>query len=121
VLGFGFATGCLSGFFGIGGGFLIVPALIAATSMPIYQAIGTSLVAVSAFGLTTAANYAASGLVDWSLAGTFIVGGLGGTVLGTAASRRLSTHKGQLNMLFAAGIVLVAITMLYRSWTALSA
>ena len=43
------------------------------------------------------------------------------TVLGTAASRRLSTHKGQLNMLFAAGIVLVAITMLYRSWTALSA
>ncbi|KUR76736.1 sulfite exporter TauE/SafE family protein [Novosphingobium sp. Fuku2-ISO-50] len=121
VLGFGFATGCLSGFFGIGGGFLIVPALIAATSLPIYQAIGTSLVAVSAFGLTTAANYAASGLVDWSLAGTFIAGGMGGTVLGTAASRRLSARKGQLNMLFAAGIVLVAIYMLYRSWAALSA
>ncbi len=121
VTGFGFATGCLSGFFGIGGGFLIVPALIAATSMPIYQAIGTSLVAVSAFGLTTAANYAASGLVDWSLAGTFILGGLGGTVLGAAASRRLSAHKGQLNTLFAGGIVLVAIYMLYRSWAALSA
>lgn len=121
VTGFGFATGCLSGFFGIGGGFLIVPALIAATSMPIYQAIGTSLVAVSAFGLTTAANYAASGLVDWPLAGTFILGGLGGTVLGTAASRRLSAHKGQLNTLFAGGIVLVAIYMLYRSWEALSA
>ena len=121
VTGFGFATGCLSGFFGIGGGFLIVPALIAATSMPIYQAIGTSLVAVSAFGLTTAANYAASGLVDWPLAGTFILGGLGGTVLGTVASRRLSAHKGQLNTLFAGGIVLVAIYMLYRSWEALSA
>lgn len=121
VAGFGFVTGCLSGFFGIGGGFLIVPALIAATSMPIYQAIGTSLIGVSAFGLTTAANYAASGLVDWPLAGTFIVGGLGGTVLGTAASRRLSAHKGQLNVLFAAGIVLVAIYMLYRSWAALSA
>ena len=121
VTGLGFATGCLSGFFGIGGGFLIVPALIAATSMPIYQAIGTSLVAVSAFGLTTAANYAASGLVDWSLAGTFILGGLGGTVLGTAASRRLSAQKGQLNTLFAGGIVLVAIYMLYRSWVALSA
>ena len=42
VAGFGLVTGGLSGFFGIGGGFLIVPALIAATSMPIYQAIGTS-------------------------------------------------------------------------------
>jgi hypothetical protein len=121
ITAFGFATGCLSGFFGIGGGFLIVPALIAATSMPIYQAIGTSLVAVSAFGLATAANYAASGLVDWPLAGTFIVGGLGGTMLGTAASHRLSAHKGQLNILFAGGIVLVAIYMLYRSWAALSA
>jgi prepilin-type processing-associated H-X9-DG protein len=121
ITGFGFATGCLSGFFGIGGGFLIVPALIAAASMPIYQAIGTSLIAVSAFGLTTAANYAASGMVDWSLAGTFIVGGLGGTVLGTAASRRLSAHKGRLNILFAGGIVLVAIYMLYRSWAALTA
>ncbi|WP_231739164.1 sulfite exporter TauE/SafE family protein [Novosphingobium sp. FSW06-99] len=120
VLGLGLATGCLSGFFGIGGGFLIVPALIAATSMPIYQAIGTSLVAVSAFGLTTAANYAVAGLVDWSLAGTFILGGVGGTVLGSAASRGLSGHKGRLGTLFAAGILLVAIYMLYRSWVAQS-
>ena len=82
---------------------------------------GQRLLFLFAFGLTTAANYAASGLVDWSLAGTFILGGLGGTVLGTAASRRLSAHKGQLNTLFAGGIVLVAIYMLYRSWVALSA
>ena len=39
------------GFFGIGGGFLIVPALVASTAMPIYRAIGTSLIAVAAFGL----------------------------------------------------------------------
>ena len=72
----GLAAGALSGFFGIGGGFLIVPALIAATGMPILYAVGSSLVAVTAFGLTTAANYAVAGLVDWTLAGLFILGGV---------------------------------------------
>lgn len=62
-------TGVFSGFFGIGGGFLIVPGLMASTDMVMINAIGSSLVAVTAFGLTTAANYAFSGLVDWLLAG----------------------------------------------------
>lgn len=119
TLGFGLATGALSGFFGIGGGFLIVPALVAATAMPIYRAIGTSLIAVTAFGVTTAANYAMSGMIDWALAGTFILGGVAGSVLGTAASRRLSGGKGTLNTIFASGIVVVALYMLYRSWSAL--
>lgn len=121
VAGFGFGTGVLSGFFGIGGGFLIVPGLVASTSMPIYRAIGTSLVAVSAFGLTTAANYAFSGLVDWPLAGSFIAGGVIGSVTGTAISRRLSAKKGTLNAVFATLILIVACYMLYRSWAALAA
>jgi uncharacterized protein len=61
VLGFGLGSGSFSGFFGIGGGLLIVPGLVASTGMPILNAIGTSLVAVTAFGPTTALNYAASG------------------------------------------------------------
>jgi len=44
---FGLASGALSGFFGIGGGFLIVPALIFAIRMPILNAVGTSLFAIS--------------------------------------------------------------------------
>lgn len=106
----------LSGFFGIGGGFLIVPALVASTSMPIYRAIGTSLIAVAAFGLTTAANYAASGLLDLSLAASFIAGGMVGSVLGAAAARKLSAAKGRLNTVFAGLIVVVAGYMLYRNW-----
>jgi len=43
-----------------------------ATGMPILNAVGSSLVAVTAFGLTTAMNYSVSGLVDWTLAGVFI-------------------------------------------------
>ena len=120
VLSFGFGTGALSGFFGIGGGFLIVPALSVSTNMAIYRAVGTSLVAVSAFGLTTAANYALSGLIDWPVAGTFIAGGIAGSVIGTATSRRLAAHKGWLNMLFAGLILAVALYMLARSGIALA-
>ncbi|MFM2300986.1 MAG: hypothetical protein RLZZ84_722 [Pseudomonadota bacterium] len=119
VATFGFGTGMLSGFFGIGGGFLIVPGLVASTAMPVFRAVGTSLVAVSAFGLTTAFNYAVSGLVDWPLAGSFIVGGIAGSVIGTAASRRLSAHKGRLTTVFAVLVVLVACYTLYRSYLAL--
>lgn len=120
VATFGLGTGMLSGFFGIGGGFLIVPGLIASTSMPIYRAIGTSLVAVTAFGLTTALNYAISGLIDWPLAASFIAGGVGGSLIGTALARRLSAKKGTLNAMFATLVLVVALYMLVRSWTALN-
>ncbi|MFN3457250.1 MAG: sulfite exporter TauE/SafE family protein [Novosphingobium sp.] len=121
VVLFGVATGMLSGFFGIGGGFLIVPALVASTAMPIYRAIGTSLIAVAAFGLTTAANYAASGLLDFALAGSFIAGGVVGSVLGAMAAKRLAAAKGLLNTLFAGLIVVVALYMLYRTWVSFTA
>ena len=52
------------------------------------------------------------------MAGSFLAGGVGGTVLGTAASRRLAARKGQLNLIFAGGIVAVACYMLYRSLAA---
>jgi uncharacterized membrane protein YfcA len=94
LIGTGLAVGALSGFFGIGGGFLIVPGLVFATGMPMLQAIGTSLVAVTAFGLTTAGTYAAAGLVDWPLAGLFILGGLLGSILGGRAARSPGSSPG---------------------------
>ena len=120
VLGYGIGTGTFSGFFGIGGGFLIVPGLIGATGMPILQAIGTSLIAVAAFGITTALNYATSGYVIWPLAGVFVLGGLAGTLIGTRVSHGLSGKKGQLNTLFAGFVALVALYIVYRSWAALN-
>jgi uncharacterized membrane protein YfcA len=117
VAGFGLATGTLSGFFGIGGGFLIVPALMFATGMPIMNAVSSSpsLVAVTAFGMTTAASYAWSGLVSWDLAAVFIAGGIAGGLAGTAAARHLSARRGALNTVFAAVIVAVALYMLTRN------
>ena len=115
LLASGLVTGALSGFFGIGGGFLIVPALIVATGMPILYAVGSSLVAVTAFGLTTAANYALSGFVDWSLAALFISGGVLGGLLGARSANSLAGRKGALNSVFAVLIFAVAIYMLVRS------
>jgi uncharacterized membrane protein YfcA len=119
VIGYGSATGLFSGFFGIGGGFLIVPGLMASTGMPMINAVGSSLVAVAAFGLTTAFNYALSGLVDWGLAGVFIGGGIVGGIVGAGISKRLSARKGLLNSVFALLIFLVALYMLWKSWLAM--
>jgi uncharacterized membrane protein YfcA len=115
IVGLGLATGTLSGFFGIGGGFLIVPALMLATGMPIMNAVSSSLVAVTAFGLTTAASYAYSGMISWGLAGLFIVGGIVGGLIGTRSARLLSARRGALNIVFAAVIIAVALYMLARN------
>jgi len=115
IVGLGLATGTLSGFFGIGGGFLIVPALMLATGMAIMNAVSSSLVAVTAFGLTTAASYAWSGLVSWPLAGLFIAGGIVGGLLGTRSAKGLAAKRGALNIVFAAVIIAVALYMLARN------
>jgi uncharacterized membrane protein YfcA len=111
----GFLTGGLSGFFGIGGGFLIVPGLMFATGMPIICAVGSSLLSVAAFGTTTAANYAISGWVDWPLAAVFIAGGVAGGFAGTTLAHHLSVRRGVLNKIFAGLIFVVALYVLYRS------
>ena len=119
VVAYGLGSGIFSGFFGIGGGFLIVPGLIASTGMPMLMAVGTSLVAVTAFGLATAANYALSGLVDWPLALVFVLGGVAGSLGGTRMARLLGGETGRLTIVFAGLIFAVALYMLWRSAVAL--
>jgi hypothetical protein len=115
LLTLGFAAGALSGFFGIGGGFMIVPALMLATGMSILSAISSSLVAVTAFGLITASSYAWSGLISWGLAAVFILGGIFGGLIGTGSARYLSLGRGAMTTLFASIIILVALYMLARN------
>jgi uncharacterized membrane protein YfcA len=111
----GLGAGALSGFYGIGGGFLVVPGLILATGMPTISAIGSSLVAVGVFGMTTAVNYAVSGLVDWPLALLFIAGGIGGGWIGARLAQRLSAQRQTLTRLLGCMLVVVSGYMLYRS------
>lgn len=111
----GLGAGGLAGFFGIGGGFLIVPGLVFASGMAMIDAIGTSLFCVGAFGLTAAINYAVSGLVTWPIALEFIAGGVAGGWLGMLAAQKLSKKRGALSVLFAGVIVAVAVFMLAKS------
>jgi uncharacterized protein len=110
----GVFVGFLSGFFGIGGGFLIVPALIFTTKMPMVYAIGTSLIAVMTFGLTTAFTYALSDLVAWKVAGIMIIAASFGGLIGKALSQKLS-HTGLLKAVFAAIVIVTGIYISYSS------
>jgi hypothetical protein len=116
---YGLSAGAASGFFGIGGGFLVVPGLMAATDMPMLQAIGSSLVSVTAFGSTTAANYAYSGLIDWPLAAFFIGGGIFGGLFGGRLARRLSSGKKSLQLVFAVIVAAVGVYVTVRGAVAI--
>ena len=117
LIGLGLLVGALSGFFGIGGGFLIVPGLMAATAMPLINAIGSSLVSVTAFGLTTAASYALSGLVDWRVAGLFVLGGAIGGLIGIALAQRLARYKRALSLVFSGVVTLVGLYVVVAALT----
>ncbi|MBE7220235.1 MAG: sulfite exporter TauE/SafE family protein, partial [Caulobacteraceae bacterium] len=119
VAGLSLVAGMASGFFGIGGGFLIVPCLLFATAMPMIDAVGSSLLAVSAFSVTTAANYARSGLVAWPIAGLFVLGGIGGGFGGMRLAVRLCAQKDRLRRLFAVLVLAIAAYVIWRSLAAI--
>ena len=114
LLSVGLSVGALSGFFGIGGGFLIVPGLMLATGMPIANAIATSLVAITIFGAATSANYAWSGHVEWNIATNFIAGGIVGGIVGTLLQSRLVGQKGLLNSIFACFVVAIGSFVIFK-------
>ena len=115
LIAIGLVVGAVSGFFGIGGGFMIVPGLMLASGMPILNAIGSALFSVGSFGLTTAINYALSGLIEWAIALLFIAGGVAGGYLGMHAAMSLAANRRRLNFVFAGIIFAVAIYMLART------
>ena len=83
--------------------------------MPMINAVGTSLMAVSTFGLTTASNYAFSGLVDWAIASEFIAGGVVGGFFGMLFSSRLARGRSILNRIFSGVVLTVAIYILSQT------
>ena len=112
----GLAVGLAAGFFGIGGGFLIVPGLMAATGMTLANAAASSLVSVLVFGVATAGTYAAAGRVDGPALLAMAIGGLFGVLAARRLAPRLAGRVMLARRLFA---VIVIITALYVGWRAL--
>lgn len=110
----GLATGLAAGFFGIGGGFLIAPGLMASTGMTIANAGASSLVSVALFGSATSFSYASSGLVSWPLFAALVIGGALGTLAAMPFAKRLESRARLTRRLFAAMVIAVAVYILLK-------
>jgi uncharacterized membrane protein YfcA len=112
----GLVVGLAAGFFGIGGGFLIVPALMAATGMTLANAAASPLVSVMVFGVATAGTYAVAGRVDGPALLAMVAGGLIGVLAAKPLAPRLATRAALARRLFA---IMVILTALYVGWRSL--
>jgi len=109
VAGAGLAVGLLSGYFGIGGGFLIVPALIFSSGICMTLAVGTSLLSVGTFGLASGLEYMFYGDVILLISLLYLVGGVIGGYAGTSLAVR--TPRDRLRVIYGIIIVIVGIYM----------
>ncbi|MGC9116888.1 MAG: sulfite exporter TauE/SafE family protein [Conexivisphaera sp.] len=110
--GAGFAVGLVSGYFGIGGGFLIVPALIFSSGICITLAVGTSLLSVGTFGLASGLEYMFYGDVILVISLLYLLGGVLGGYAGTSLAVRIPRDR--LRVAYGAIIVVVGIYMMLR-------
>lgn len=109
-VGIGLVAGFLSGLFGVGGGILIVPALVLLLGFPQKVATGTSLLAIAPISLVGVASYAAHGAVDWVMGAVLAVGMVAGGVLGSWLLARLPPLV--VTWVFIAALVAVAIRLM---------
>lgn len=109
----GLGTGFLSGLFGVGGGFLIVPTLTLVTRIGVHRAIATSLLIVTAIGTSGAASALWHSRLDWGVLLPFVLGGGAAMILGRKLAGRLAGPR--LQRTFAIAVVAVGLGMLLDS------
>jgi uncharacterized membrane protein YfcA len=113
IAGHGIVVGLLTGLVGVGGGFLIVPALVLLSGIAIRQAIGTSLAIVAAKSYAGFAGYLGAVPIDYALMGSFTAVTVISSLIGTRLARRL--HGDLLKRGFAWFLVIVASYILFKS------
>ncbi|MBS1878840.1 MAG: sulfite exporter TauE/SafE family protein [Actinobacteria bacterium] len=116
VTALGFAVGCLTGLFGVGGGFVIVPVLVVGLGFAFTEAVGTSLLVIIISSAVALAERLQSGAVDWAVIGPFAAAAVAGVLVGTWLGGRLPRRV--LTRWFA---VVVVATAVYTATQALAA
>ncbi|GAB4544197.1 MAG: hypothetical protein OHK0023_00640 [Anaerolineae bacterium] len=119
VIGGGIGVGILTGFLGVGGGFLIVPALVMLVGLPMQQAIGTSLVVIAMNSAAGLLGHLGGVELDWLT--ILIFGGMGilGAAFGARIAARLNPHR--LRQGFAVFVLLLGALLLIDNLRRLSA
>lgn len=106
----GLGVGFLTGFLGVGGGFLIVPALVLLLGMDMRDAVGSSLVVIALNSAAGVLGHLGESSVSWLIIGLLLAGGLPGLLLGTRLAQRLPVA--QLRQGFAVLVILLGATLL---------
>jgi uncharacterized membrane protein YfcA len=109
----GLGVGVLTGLVGVGGGFLIVPALVLLVGVPMKRAIGTSLLVISLSTMTALAAYREEATIAWRAVVLFTALAIVGAVLGTRAARQVPAR--QLRRGFGVLVLALAAFLLYEN------
>jgi uncharacterized membrane protein YfcA len=110
----GVAAGVLSGMFGVGGGFIIVPSLMLFSSMSMSRAVGTSLMVIALVSASGIVSVLSTGQqINTTVTASFVVGGLAGLWLGQSIAHRLSPRI--LQRLFSIAILAVAVFVIAKN------
>jgi len=107
----GAVVGLLTGLLGVGGGFLIVPALVILVGLPIQQAVGTSLIVIAMNSLAGFLGHLSGATIDFSLLVLFTVAGLAGTFAGATLAQHIPPRY--LRQGFALFVMGLACFLLY--------
>ncbi|HWJ83188.1 MAG TPA: sulfite exporter TauE/SafE family protein [Nocardioides sp.] len=118
VLGAGVGVGLMTGFFGVGGGFVVVPVLIGVVGLPMDVAAGTSLVVVAVNSVSALAARASVAEFDWGVIAPFAAAAVVAALAGARVAGRLPSRC--LRRGFAALLVLVGAYTAVQSLTALT-
>jgi uncharacterized membrane protein YfcA len=110
IIGTGAGVGLITGFLGVGGGFLIVPALVMLVGLPIRQAVGTSLVIIAMNSLAGLLGHLAGATFEITVIITFVVAGFAGSFMGARLGRILKPEH--LRTSFAVFVMVLAVFLL---------
>jgi uncharacterized membrane protein YfcA len=113
----GAGVGLLTGVLGIGGGFLIVPALVVLVGQPMSQAVGTSLLVIAANCVSGFAGYAGQVIVPWTFVAAFTAVAVAGAIAGSLLVGRMSQRA--LKRAFAVLILVTGAFVLANNWVKL--